>query len=113
MAVPSDGGCVACFLSVVSGVRLQPAWRFLFIDTPNMVVHEGGHVLIWLVRSDVGALGRNDSAAARAASAGELFLPPAAAGGFVFCLFFFFENWIYTATYMADASDGIAAGHAR
>ena len=23
--------------------------------------------------------------------------------GFVFCLFFFFENWIYTATYMADA----------
>ena len=23
--------------------------------------------------------------------------------GFVFCLFFFFENWLYTATYMADA----------
>ena len=22
---------------------------------------------------------------------------------FVFCLFFFFENWLYTATYMADA----------
>jgi hypothetical protein len=23
--------------------------------------------------------------------------------GFVFCLFFLFENWLYTATYMADA----------
>ena len=23
--------------------------------------------------------------------------------GFAFCLFFFFENWLYTATYMADA----------
>jgi hypothetical protein len=23
--------------------------------------------------------------------------------GFVFCLFFFLENWLYTATYMADA----------
>jgi hypothetical protein len=23
--------------------------------------------------------------------------------GFVFCSFFFFENWLYTATYMADA----------
>src|ERR1017187_7419225 len=22
---------------------------------------------------------------------------------FVFCMFFFFENWLYTATYMADA----------
>ena len=22
---------------------------------------------------------------------------------FAFCLFFFFENWLYTATYMADA----------
>ena len=25
------------------------------------------------------------------------------AGWFVFCLFFFFENWLYTATYIADA----------
>ncbi len=23
--------------------------------------------------------------------------------GYVFCLFFFFENWLYTATYIADA----------
>jgi len=25
------------------------------------------------------------------------------AAAFVFCMFFFFENWLYTATYMADA----------
>jgi len=24
-------------------------------------------------------------------------------GSFAFCAFFFFENWLYTATYMADA----------
>jgi hypothetical protein len=31
------------------------------------------------------------------------FFPQRQTTGFVFCLFFFFENWLYTATYMADA----------
>lgn len=76
---------------------------FLFIDSANLVVHEGGHnlfswfgptlclwggtLLQWLVPFLLAAY----------------FLTQRQATGFVFCAFFFFENWLYTATYMADA----------
>lgn len=76
---------------------------FLFIDTANLVVHEGGHnlfswfgptlclwggtLLQWLVPFLLAAY----------------FFKQRETAGFVFCLFFFFENWLYTATYMADA----------
>ena len=76
---------------------------FLFIDNANLVVHEGGHnlfswfghtlmlwggtLLQWLVPFLLAAY----------------FFTQRQTTGFVFCLFFFFENWLYTATYMADA----------
>jgi hypothetical protein len=76
---------------------------FLFIDNANLVVHEGGHnlfgwfgptmclwggtLLQWLVPILLAAY----------------FFAQRQANGFVFCAFFFFENWLYTATYMADA----------
>jgi hypothetical protein len=76
---------------------------FLFIDSANLVVHEGGHnlfawfgptlclwggtLLQWLVPFLLAAY----------------FFSQHETAGFVFCLFFFFENWLYTATYMADA----------
>jgi hypothetical protein len=76
---------------------------FLFIDNANLVVHEGGHSLFswfgptlclwggtllqWLVPFLLAAY----------------FFTQRQTTGFVFCLFFFFENWLYTATYMADA----------
>lgn len=76
---------------------------FLFIDSANLVVHEGGHnlfswfgptlclwggtLLQWLVPFLLAAY----------------FFSKRQATSFVFCLFFFFENWLYTATYMADA----------
>jgi hypothetical protein len=76
---------------------------FLFIDSANLVVHEGGHnlfawfgptlclwggtLLQWLVPFLLAAY----------------FFSQRETAGFVFSLFFFFENWLYTATYMADA----------
>jgi hypothetical protein len=76
---------------------------FLFIDSANLVVHEGGHnlfgwfgptlclwggtLLQWLVPFLLAAY----------------FFSRRETAGFVFCLFFFFENWLYTATYMADS----------
>jgi hypothetical protein len=76
---------------------------FLFIDTANLVVHEGGHnlfrwfgptlclwggtLLQWMVPFLLAAH----------------FFKERQTSGFVFCWFFFFENWLYTATYMADA----------
>jgi hypothetical protein len=75
----------------------------LFIDMANLVVHEGGHnlfrwfgptpclwggtILQWMVPFLLAAY----------------FFAHRQTTGFVFCLFFFFENWLYTATYMADA----------
>jgi hypothetical protein len=76
---------------------------FLFIDTANLVVHEGGHnlfrwfgptpclwggtLLQWMVPFLLAAY----------------FFKERQTSGFVFCSFFFFENWLYTAAYMADA----------
>src|SRR5579863_6238939 len=76
---------------------------FLVIDLANLVVHEGGHnlfawfgptlclwggtLLQWLVPFLLAAY----------------FFTERQIPGFVFSLFFFFENWLYTATYMADA----------
>jgi hypothetical protein len=76
---------------------------FLFIDSANLVVHEGGHmffswfgrtlclwggtILQWLVPLLLAAY----------------FFHQRQPAAFIFCAFFFFENWLYTATYMADA----------
>src|SRR5579863_4537851 len=76
---------------------------FLVIDLANLVVHEGGHnlfawfgptlmlwggtLLQWLVPFLLAAY----------------FFTQRQTTGFVFSLFFFFENWLYTATYLADA----------
>ena len=40
---------------------------------------------------------------AGAVAPGRIFLHPTGPTAFAFCLFLFFENWLYTATYMADA----------
>lgn len=77
--------------------------QFLFIDNVNLVIHEGGHLLFswhgptmtlwggtllqWLVPFLLAAY----------------FLMRRQTAAYVFSLFFFFENWLYTATYMADA----------
>jgi hypothetical protein len=55
--------------------------EFLFIDTANMLVHEGGHALFgWFGPFLLAAY----------------FFHARQPAAFVFCLFFFFENWIYT-----------------
>jgi hypothetical protein len=48
-------------------------------------------------------LGRDTAAVVSPVSSGRVLLHQRETTGFVFCLFFFFENWLYTATYMADA----------
>jgi len=76
---------------------------FLFIDSANLAVHEGGHNLFGWFGPTLGLWG---------GTLLQWLVPLLLAGyfytqrqypGFAFCLFFFFENWLYTATYMADA----------
>ena len=76
---------------------------FLFIDTPNMVVHEGGHALFGWFGPTLGLWGGTILQWLVPLLLAIYFFQERQVAGFIFCLFFFFENWIYTATYMADA----------
>ena len=76
---------------------------FLFIDSANLVVHEGGHNLFYWFGPTLGLWGGTLLQWLVPFLLAVYFFAHRQVTGFVFCLFFFFENWLYTATYMADA----------
>jgi hypothetical protein len=76
---------------------------YLFIDSANLVVHEGGHPLFSWFGPTLGLWGGTILQWAVPFLLAAYFFHERQAAGFIFCLFFFFENWLYTATYMADA----------
>ena len=77
----------------------------LFIDSANLVVHEGGHNLFYWFGPTLGLWGGTILQWAVPFLLAVYFFAQRQIPGFVFSLFFFFENWLYTATYMADARD--------
>ena len=77
--------------------------RYLFIDSANLVVHEGGHLLFSWCGCTLCLWGGTILQWAVPFLLAAYFLHQRRVAAFVFCLFFFFENWLYTATYMADA----------
>src|SRR5450631_2252737 len=76
---------------------------FLFIDAANLVVHEGGHNLFGWFGPTLGLWGGTLLQWLVPFLLAAYFFTQRQITGFVFSLFFFFENWLYTATYMADA----------
>jgi hypothetical protein len=76
---------------------------FLFIDNANLVVHEGGHNLFGWFGATLGLWGGTLLQWLVPLLLAMYFFTQRQTSGFVFSLFFFFENWLYTATYMADA----------
>jgi hypothetical protein len=76
---------------------------YLWIDSANLVVHEGGHLLFGWFGPAIGLWGGTILQWAAPLMLASYFYTQRQATGFAFCLFFFFENWLYTATYMADA----------
>jgi hypothetical protein len=76
---------------------------FLFIDNANLVVHEGGHNLFGWFGPTLNLWGGTLLQWLVPFLLAMYFFTQRQMTGFVFCLFFFFENWLYTATYMADA----------
>ncbi|MGA2002363.1 MAG: hypothetical protein ABSG70_03210 [Terriglobales bacterium] len=76
---------------------------YLFIDSANLVVHEGGHPLFSYFGHMLCIWGGTILQWAVPFLLAAYFFHERQVAGFVFCLFFFFENWLYTATYMADA----------
>jgi hypothetical protein len=76
---------------------------FLFIDSANLVVHEGGHLLFGWFGQTIGLWGVTILQWLVPLLLAAYFFHQRQPAPFVFCLFFFFENWLYTANYMADA----------
>src|SRR5215469_10323390 len=76
---------------------------FLFIDSANLVVHEGGHNLFGWFGPTLGLWGGTLLQWLVPFLLAAHFFCQRQVAGFVFSLFFFFENWLYTASYMADA----------
>jgi hypothetical protein len=76
---------------------------FLFIDSANLVVHEGGHLLFGWFGQTLGLWGGTILQWLVPLLLAAYFFRQRQPAGFIFCAFFFFENWLYTATYMADA----------
>jgi hypothetical protein len=76
---------------------------FLFIDSANLVVHEGGHNLFGWFGPTPGLWGGTLLQWLVPFLLAAYFFRQRQVAGFVFSGFFFFENWLYTATYMADA----------
>jgi hypothetical protein len=76
---------------------------FLIIDSANLVVHEGGHNLFSWFGPTLCLWGGTLLQWLVPFLLAVYFFTQRETTGFVFCLFFFFENWLYTATYMADA----------
>ncbi len=75
----------------------------LFIDNANLIVHEGGHNLFGWFGPTLGLWGGTLLQWLVPLLLAAYFFTQRQVAGFVFTLFFFFENWLYTATYMADA----------
>jgi hypothetical protein len=76
---------------------------YLFIDSANLVVHEGGHLLFHWFGPTLGLWGGTILQWLVPMLLAAYFFHERQLPAFVFCMFFFFENWLYTATYMADA----------
>src|ERR1700752_280210 len=91
------------FYALFLGYVFQSHGDFLFIDMANLVVHEGGHLLFGRFGPTLGLWGGTLLQWLVPFLLAAYFFTQRQVTGFVFCLFFFFENWLYTATYMADA----------
>jgi hypothetical protein len=77
--------------------------HFLFIDNVNLVIHEGGHLLFSWLGSTMTLWGGTLLQWLVPFLLAIYFWTQRQATAYVFSLFFFFENWLYTAAYMADA----------
>jgi hypothetical protein len=76
---------------------------YLLIDSANLVVHEGGHLLFGWFGRTLGLWGGTLLQWLVPLLMAAYFFRERQTVAFAFCMFFFFENWLYTATYMADA----------
>jgi hypothetical protein len=92
-----------CFYALFLLYAFTNGSGFLILDYVNLIIHEGGHFFFSWFGNTIMILG---------GTLGELLVPLLCAvyffwqretTGFAFCSFWFFENFPYIGTYMADA----------
>jgi hypothetical protein len=76
---------------------------FLLVDNVNLIVHEAGHLLFGWFGETLGVAGGTLLQLVVPAALAASFAYRKHAAGTAFCCFFLFENFLYLATYMADA----------
>jgi hypothetical protein len=95
--------CWLAFYALFMAYAAASKSGFLFIDNANLVVHEGGHLLFSWFGATLCLWGGTILQLLVPALLAAYFFSQRQTIGFVFCAFFFFENLLYVATYMADA----------
>ena len=76
---------------------------FLFVDNVNLMIHEAGHFFFSWFGHTVMILGGTLGELLAPMLCATYFLWKRETAGFAFCGFWFFENFLYIGTYMADA----------
>jgi hypothetical protein len=76
---------------------------FLFIDYVNLIIHEGGHFFFSWFGYTIMILGGTLGELLVPGLCGIYFFWQREASATAFCGFWFFENFLYIGTYMADA----------
>ena len=102
VSLPAAGGWIAFYLLFLI-YAARASGGFLFIDFVNLVIHEGGHPLFGWLGERPAVYGGTLLQWLVPFALATYFFMQRQVTAFVFALFFFFENWLYTATYMADA----------
>ncbi len=76
---------------------------FLIVDSANLIMHEAGHLLFSHFGRTLGLWGGTLFQLMVPAMLASYFSFHRQTTGFVFCAFFFFENFLNISVYMADA----------
>ena len=82
---------------------LRDTSGFLFLDNANLMIHEAGHLAFSWGERTLMILGGTLGELIFPLLCGCYFLFHRQTYGLAFCLFWFFENFLYIGTYMADA----------
>lgn len=101
----SQAGLIAwlAFYGLFLVYALAAQGGFLLIDHVNLIVHEAGHLLFGWFGPTLGLLGGTIFQFLVPLALTCYFVFQRHTAGTAFAAFFFFENFLYTATYMADA----------
>lgn len=94
-----------CFYGLFLVYAAADRSGFLFLDYVNLMIHEAGHFFFSWFGYTITILGGTLGELLVPLLCGAYFFVQRETAGFAFCGFWFFENFPYIGTYMADARD--------